>query len=493
MISNQNYPSAIKPIYTTKEPNQNIFLYKGKLRITQQTKLSSQKDGLKEIVEYGQGKLELTWFPSPIITFQFTSSNQNNNSPYLNDFDYTQSNAFLELCELNLKAKVFISKLNPGNKYNEILGYLAKPIETVTEEKLYSVTFHVANFHDFDSNGSQDILFSQDSEENYRIKSNRIIFQTEQWRLTLDNLESTKNIVKQLNKTQNGFAITHVGKLEKVNGQSFSVENAKEILEAFTGFLSFARGFRIPLFLLLGYDSEDNKIWQCWDASGGNFWKVVDSWFPKCRSSDIQEIFSGFLTWWQNWEESEKLGFYWYLEANYNPLIEQKIITGQLALEELAWTLLVKKEQILSKRKFKDNKTCDNLRKLLLHLKIPGLFCQVPTTLIDKYDTNNSPPIESLIKLSVAKEWTDGVQVLIQLRNDIIHPEKEIENTAGISLHGFLNDDFRQANLDGAQLVLWYLELVFLAIFNYKKHYNNRLYELKYGEKTEFVPWSENL
>ena len=119
-----------------------------------------------------------------------------------------------------------------------------------------------------------------------------------------------------------------MGKLEKLNEQTFSGEEAKEFINKFADFLSFARGFRVPIVLLVGYDQKNNKIWEYWEESWGNSWKYVPSWFPKTKGNKLAEVFPGFLTWWQNWEESEKSALYWYLEANYTQINEQSIILG---------------------------------------------------------------------------------------------------------------------------------------------------------------------
>ena len=134
----------------------------------------------------------------------------------------------------------------------------------------------------------------------------RIVLEAEEWKITLDQLENTEDNVKSLG-SQGGFAITHVGKLEKLDGTSFSGEEAREFLNKFADFLSFARGFRVPIILLVGYDQENNKIWEYWEESSGNSWKNVASWFPKQKGSKLAEVFPGFLTWRQNWEESQRI------------------------------------------------------------------------------------------------------------------------------------------------------------------------------------------
>lgn len=95
-------------------------------------------------------------------------------------------------------------------------------------------------------------------------------------------------------KTQGGFAITHVGKLKCSDGEAFSKEEAKEFLDIFSNFLSFARGFRVPVCLLVGYDANNNKTWEYWEPLRGDSWGGVNSWFPE-QDAGILAVFPGFL------------------------------------------------------------------------------------------------------------------------------------------------------------------------------------------------------
>jgi hypothetical protein len=304
-------PAALRPVYTTEQPNLPILLYEGVLEI-------SQEINHHPVQIQGHGKVEYVWFPSPCIKFEFFTDE---NVPFRNNLSAT-----LTLLEIVVSVDVFMGSINlGGSNGNYISGRIQKQIVQGAGQNLAYVLFHVVNFHDFI--GRPPSVLTNDSSS---LCIERVVLEEQEWKITLDQLETTQDTIKLLN-AQGGFGITHVGKLEKLDGQSFSGNEAKEFLDIFANFLSFARGFSVPLILLVGYDVEGNQIWQHWDSSGGNSWKNVNSWCPTQDGGKLAEVFPGFLCWWRDWEESEKLAIYWYLEANYNPLIEQKIILVQVA------------------------------------------------------------------------------------------------------------------------------------------------------------------
>jgi hypothetical protein len=299
-------PAALRPVYTAEQPNQPILLYEGDLKIAQEINQHS-------VQIQGQGKVEYVWFPSPHIKFEFF------NDDFSFPLDINNRSATLTLSNFEVSVDVFMERRNFGGSNGiNLSGRTQKPIVQGTDRDLVYVIFHLVNFHNLI--GCQKTLLKKDS-GGLSSSLNRISFEVESWKITLDRLETAKDTVEQL-QAQGGFAITHIGKLEKIDGQTFSGDEAKEFLDIFANFLSFARGFRVPLVLLVGYDTRENKIWQYWDSSVGHSWRSVDSWCPTRDASKLAEIFPGFMNWWQDWGESAKLALYSYLEANYTPTIE---------------------------------------------------------------------------------------------------------------------------------------------------------------------------
>jgi hypothetical protein len=135
------------------------------------------------------------------------------------------------------------------------------------------------------------------------------------------------------------------------------------------------------------------------------------------------------------------------------------------------------------------------LRQLLKKFKIPiNLPFVRPSrktpTFADAFRPQSPPLVENLIlfkekleqennkqKIERELKQLDAPYVFIKVRNDIVHPKKNIEN-----LTGYL--------YEASDLGLWYLELVLLAIFDYQGNYHNRLPRYQQNGEKEPVPWS---
>ncbi|MEM8720609.1 MAG: hypothetical protein AAGE84_15120 [Cyanobacteria bacterium P01_G01_bin.39] len=475
-------PPALRPIYTTDKPNDNILLYEGLLEI------SSQINQHKVQIQ-GNGKLEYVWFPNPRIQFSFSNKDQNIDIiPYVHANNLLVALTLLDIEVLPINISI-TSSSSGNNNGNFVSGRVTEAITQGNDKDLAYVLFHVVNFHDF--RGRPPSTLKHDSRSR---DIERMVFQANEWKVTLDQLETTTDNVKYLN-SQGGFAITHVGKLEKLDGQTFSGEEAKEFLKIVVDFLSFARGFKVPLALLVGYDAENNKIWQHWEESVGHPWKYVNSWFPVNKAHMLANAFPAFVYWWNSWEQSAKLSLYWYLEANHSSLVEQQIILTQVALELIA----------NAEEQTKGNAS-EKLRGLLKKYEIPvnipfDNLSNKPSTLASKRSPESSEPLEKLVglknnlkkklseqlkkeineknKIRIEQELNqvDAPYLFTKIRNDIIHSKKKIEN-----LETYL--------YEASDLGLWYLELVLLAIFDYQECYGNRLPKYQQNGEMEVVPWS---
>ena len=406
-------PPALRPAYTTAQPNQKILLYEGTLEINSHI-------NQHPVQAQGNGTLEYVWFPSPCIKFEFFNKDQN--IDIISCAIHNNYPISLNLSDLKISVDVSIAtSRSGGNEGNFVSGGIKEAVVQGKGQDLAYVLFHVVNFHNFI--GRPPSVLEQGTN---RKNIERIVLETEVWKITLDQLETTTDNVKSLN-SQGGFAITLVGKLEKLEGQTFSGEEATDFLKIVADFLSFARGFKVPLILLVGCDVEENQIWKHWDSSGGHSWKGIDTWFPTNKANIFADVFPGFLNWWNNWGESAKVTLYSYLESNYAQTLEVRILLSQVTLELIARVLLVEKEKIVTEKWFDaySTKASDKLRKLLERLKIP---LEIPTdkpsksslTLVEKLKTESPLLLPDLRELALRHQWEDGLHALTTIRNDII-------------------------------------------------------------------------
>ncbi len=449
-------PPALRPIYTTDNLNQNILLYKGAFEIS--VFVGNRKVSIK-----GYGNVGYKWLPIPRIKFYFRCHDDNQEADLAFYAIGNGSPVSLTISDPDLKIslEVFVEQSSFGDKQeNFILGEIKEPIDLGNSRNLSSVLFHVVNFHDF--RGRPPSILKQENGDKIYIQ--RLVFKAENWKITLDQVANTSTNINYL-KLHGGFAITHVGKLEKIDGQIFTGEEARDFLKKFTYFLSFARGFRIPILFLIGYDIQEKEIWEYWEESNANLWKNVNSWCPKGSECELKKAFPGFLRWWQNWEGSARTALDWYLEANYNSLCEQRIILVQVALELIVWVIFVEKDKTISNTRFSNLRASDKLRQLFSRFSIP---LEIP---------GSSTFLNDLRQFASNSNWEDGAHTLTEMRNALVHPKTNKRN--------HVYDAAGDAKIGAGYLGIWYLELTLLAIFKYDGLYQNCLNDFI----IEDVPW----
>ena len=440
-------PPALRPAYPLEEPNQPIPLYKGELEIVHEG-----------IMTQGRGSVYLKWFPYPHVEFE--SSGHEALKP-------DGFNASLKLPETDGFVEALIVVKTTGET-KEVLGNVREPIVKGSGQDLTYIKFHLTNFENF--NGASRAVIEDESGE--RI-GDRGIFEAEGWKVTVDPYKTSEQINSKTSsinilKSQGGYAVTHVGKLERLDGETFTANDPRSFLEALSYFLSFVRGLRIEPLLLAGYDASDQRIWEEWALSNSDPWrKDLFTWAWGLRAEEIASAFRGFLSWWKSWGESAKIVIHWYIASNAQAgAVEGSIVFEQAAFELLSRVFLVEKKSILSSEGFERLPAADRLKLLLSQCRIP---LEVPNSL-----TN-------LSRFSKEESYDDGAKILTEIRNFIAHsgnPKKRQK---------FLRQP-ESVRIEGYWLGLWYLELILLSLFDYQAPYYNRLRRGDIGE-IERVPW----
>jgi hypothetical protein len=450
----------LNPVYTTSGINEPIILYDGELELKQNGQTFS-----------GEGSITFKWLLSPgtAITFRGeTGSTEFNN----------QEEYFINAS----KASISIQVLRPSAPYHSVslsgseISFLGDA-HIGSGENLNYVVFHVVNFHEY--------LFGMPCE-----------VELECWRLTFCSLSTSENHTQQL-KATGGFAITHIGRLERSDRTVFNAQEALNFLDTCSHALSFARGLSIPIVLPVGYDSENNKIWEFWGSRRhGSSWKNVSTWFPILENAplDIDEngllptdengfpvfrchpyefslpkLLTGFVRWKQKWEIASNLEnvhtvLNTYLEANLISTVEVKLILVQTALELSAWVHLVNAEKCFDEKDFKNKNAAEKIKMLLTCLKIPIM---IPGYLpkLYQYASTQTP------------EWGDALHALTAVRNDFTHAKKKYPDLP------------IEVKEELCRLGLHYLELVLLALVDYDGSYINRCFMHHESCQPIPVPW----
>ncbi len=346
-----------------------------------------------------------------------------------------------------------------------ISGVINQTVEIGSDGPLTSLVFHIPNFPGFLGDTIQGYVGRLN-----RWRRARATLEAGGWRVTIDAIPDFDE--KGLIATR-GYAITHVGKAERIDGVNFTLNQAKELKRALWMFLSFCRGLWVCPILLVGMDANGKRVWEEWESPHISPGQFVQSWFDTLTAQGLMEAFPGFLQRWGDetlWNEPLMIALHWYVESNLRAGgTEGAIILAQAAFEVLAWTLLVEDRRILSKEGFQAHgfPASDKLRLLLSSSGVP---LTIP------------PSLQSLSALALGSKWQDGPQALSEIRNAFVHPHPAKRKK--------VLDSEPRARHEAWSLAQWYLEMVLLRLFNYKGKYSNRLsLAVSKGDEVEDVPW----
>lgn len=338
------------------------------------------------------------------------------------------------------------------------------PLVTKTRKKIAATIFNLFNFWDF-----QALRFISKQKNEKNVSCNREVLIFQNWKITIESLPGTKKrteVVKKLG----GYAVTHVGKIEKFDGSLYNTNEAEKILEALYYFFSFVRGFWMHPQLPIGFDRKNTKVWEVWINYQTSSWQTSNNWFDVHHGEFLSLLFPGFMRAWNNpqWQETVMAAVYWYIKGNTLAAgTDGSIVLIQSALERLSWEFHVNIKESISSYGFERLPAADCIKLILSHAGIP----------LDV-------PVELKTMTSIAKERNlDGPSVFTNIRNRIVHPGKK---------RGGINP-LKSPLFECWNLGLWYLELLLLYIFDHKGSYANRLKLDRWVGQVEELPWNKNI
>lgn len=448
-------PNAISPHISISEHNQPIDLYTGEMEIGKESDKIFQTNG----------NIQLCWLPYPRLQFEALISS----IPFAN---YSLEEVSLQLNDgKKIIGHVTNISIKSGTEGSRLSGLVKNtPIIQPEDSQIqaHRAKFLIPNFkelyghpiHCLDSNANQ-----------IKTHRGRLLLKGGGWFITLDAVDQFKEIKETLNQSS-GFAITHVGQLERDDSSSFSSTDALEILDALTWYLWFAKGAFTSPCLPAGFDSTGNEVWTIWNYGITKPFTNPPSWLDSSCNIQFEETFSEFMKLWLNesWKEVIQRAIYWYVEANSGEItIESSIVLTQSALELLASAILVEHYGWLSIDGYNKLSTMD-----LVHLlfKWAGIPTKIPSELTElcNYAKSNNNKLE------------DTATAMTQIRNKIIHPNKK--NREQLSRYS------SKVRLEVHQLGLWNLELCLLRLFNHQNSYANRLKPNRWVGELDEVPWN---
>jgi hypothetical protein len=445
--------TAITPRYTTSEPDRRVLLHQGTIRIRAG---GFEVDGL--------GSVFLGWQPTPRVGFEVAVP-----ATFEPEQGFDLGSGAIDV-ELELPgiagrgqgAVLRTSRPVRGSAqtlYGSVSGELVVGNPCPTE----SILFHVPNFPGF---LGQAIT----SEDGLATWGGRLTATTSVWRVDIDAVQHTGDL-KRLLDAGGGYALTHVGRLSRVDGGPVSFGDLARISEGLGSWLSLLRSERTAPTLMAGVH-QGAVIWEVWRTPAIARWKLRHSWIPEVlvgpefggKEVDLGPMLDS-LDAMRNDAELKGMvsrAIDWYTQAVETNYISTRIILAQAGLELMAWLNLGRGSGI-SEESFDRFQAADALRIALRFASIdPG----VPTQ------------AESLFAVTTKSGQfadLDGPGAITALRNSTIHP-KVGERFSDL-----------EAVYEGGLVAIRYLELLILNHLGYVGAAMNRVD----GSGPTPVPWVE--
>lgn len=325
---------------------------------------------------------------------------------------------------------------------------------------LKEVRFILTNFHDYIGYAVRPNV------NKLSAKTRRWILNSDKYEITIDLAEGYKTMIEETKKNS-GFGQTHVGIIRNTEAGSLNRRDFETLNTILFYYFGFARGFWVGP--ALPYIESENERYVVYGPFRITAYQSAGSWFPNNKPIEYGNTFREFYRLLQDseWEEGIRHTIEWYVDANTADTLESSIAKAQVALELLAWLILVDRRNVKSSRQYKKDDAATNLCDLL---NLFGISTDFPSHLV------------TLKNLTTSWGATNGVEAFVKVRNQIIHSTKNGRSqlfTLGA-----------QGKLEAKQLGLQYIELCLLAVMKYKGTYEDRTNLDHCNGQDQKVPWA---
>lgn len=335
-------------------------------------------------------------------------------------------------------------------------------------DDLASAVFHLFNLPDF--HGPDDYAIQGSEPNDGWARCGRATLEADGWKITIAGLRATSDLEEAL-RTDGGYVITHMGKVERSDRSTFSSERLDSVLCCLQYFVAFCVGRWVGVALPVGVDQQGDKVFEEWGIPrvAPNDWSGTGSWFDEHHGELLSQVFPGFYARWKDplWTQAVETALYWYVCANdrgYGVGVDGALILAQNALECLAWTYCVQERRIVSEPAFSRRglPAADKIRMLASTLEIPV----------------DLPGDMTALRACAGTASSNIPDAITFIRNALVHPTKS---------KPFAQDAYYEA----WRLAMWLLDLVLLRLCGHSGEYADRLADGRCAGQMSKVPWSK--
>lgn len=280
---------------------------------------------------------------------------------------------------------------------------------------------------------------------NFRPIDRTMILNWENWKITVQPVNKLKELIKEMHNS-GGYLVTHLISISKDESVEFTVNELQSLWSGLYHFFSFANGGWSTPVLPVGYNSSGQILCRQMVPRATSLWcDSTRNWFED-NQNVLSKLFQGFMSLIIDsvWGKELQTAIYWYVNSERSlPSLDTAIILSQSALELLAWQYLVIDKQILTSKKFKQNPTSENIRRLLSEENINTSIPTQCNSLLHRFSNH------------------DGPFAITELRNDIVHP---------VPKQPLNNHEMNQV----WDLSMYYIERILLNLCQYPEVINHR-------------------
>jgi hypothetical protein len=444
-VTPSSVPPAIDPFYSTARPNQPVVLFRGRVDLVAPAR-----------AERHRGGIVLDWLPSPTLRSWVRGA--------VSDLAMQQimGRGGVTITPRTPERTVpRQSKTTRGGPRNAETSF-----ETGDHLRSYEcgdsaadLSYGLLHLANFPSLHGRSVEWPDRS-----VVSGRLLFEGGGWAIMLDPVHNVVDFEKELKK-DGGFALTHVAKVERTSGASFTSAELRELTDAFTFFCWLCLEARCGPMLPVGFDGQGQARWARWSPSRTESFANSLTWLDSVHASEAETLFPTFMARFEDpyWRQVLTHAIEYLVEAGRPHTVERAIIMAQVLLEAMSYSWLVEERKLRTHESFEDRTAVQNIREMLLDMKVP---VAIPKNLTALATTRSKKGAH-----------VDGPQALVLKRNEIIHRRRP----APASTHDPLIDAWR--------LGAWYSELTVLRLCGFNGQYRSRLNDNVWAGVVEPVLW----
>lgn len=374
-----------------------------------------------------------------------------------------ESKLNIRIPDLNLECTTRPTRRQEKNSYQSqefvVTAELMKPLTFGEPVKANYVELLIVNLRSYNGRAV---------EQSSKQWGGELRFSWQEWKFTVHSLSNSDDLIEALN-IEGGYAVTHVGRLEREDNGVFSSDSIGRVLTMILKFLSFLSGRHVSTCFASARDSESNRLWEQWEISSQiTPWRKLYTWLPS-KVPNLDGLIDQFSRCHadEKWSEVLDTAVGWYIQSQNSDDAPTSILFAHLAIELLAWIEFVEINRVISESSFRKIEAAERIRLLLSHSQIPT---NVPTTMVNIEKYRKSRGNE--------REIWDGPKVVAEYRNQFAHP----------NLRQKLKSFPVKAHEEVRQLAIWYVELCLLRLLKYDSYYFSRAQSVSAYE-VKLPPW----